>query len=971
LDLLIAIILAFSYGYGTFHAVMEYCIMTSFTNLVELRPEVTDPRRALHGIVSLSGIISDEPDAIERSDEAFLDLTYPSEAMIRLLARLNTTFHDVGGDRKGLFVIRGGYGSGKSHVLVALYHLLHGSAPARAWLQQHKINFSPPQGVEVVLMPMINLRLRDGRGARYLWEPIFERLGYDGFMPGPDSYFPTEHHIREALGGRPVALIIDELERWLLPIGEVAQRQANLTFLQNLTSYAQDGSRGLIVLITLLGLEPEVDTLISRADRWDDDLTGAPDRAQMVLHRLVRSVDHDRAEGVVETYMEVYRAASESFGDVDFQGYEQYMLSAYPFHPEVIRNVFDRYSSVARAEERSYQNSRGALRLLGHMLEVAADGDGSQLNHRNLLLTGDIAIDIRRISNDLNNLNPKLLQVARNDLQESQNAGVYLARPILSAALLHSLGDPEEERLLGAQMPDLLFACLRPGEEGLTPTDVETALGKLGLTAVHLHHETNPERWRFKESVNLEAQVIRRAGRVDGEKAVTEIVNTLHELVPDAYVHPQETAPDRAELVIVLADRKLADREVLDQLYHGRQYPNGLVIVEPRDHGVLTDNQDILALARRRLAAKELQGPDAGSVALEAGDLLVVIEDRYHKLLKRRLQDSYGLWRRPVGGGADLRFAAQTVVLSRDGILHAVGERYDVSDYRSKVSELLESRPMPLTVAEVCQAFYRQRTFPKPMSGGRPSDEGVHQAIRDLVASRQLTLIKEGDAHFICGSDPGFLQDRWSVRPARREDFPDVDIRQVVYQTANRDQMMTLREAREQVHAEAARRELRAVTDDEIYTTIQEMAVSGQVEIPDWDQDTPVRQLPESFIIRRPQAAPRRAPAWETIRIGPTSRHAAITELTRQLGKTDALRDVEIEVEQAASGAEIGNLYGALIGAADWQEGRLHVRWTLREVPIRNRDGLLQLLQRLSIPDDAHISIECQRQRPARSAAGQ
>jgi hypothetical protein len=179
-----------------------------------------------------------------------------------------------------------------------------------------------------------------------------------------------------------------------------------------------------------------------------------------------------------------------------------------------------------------------------------------------------------------------------------------------------------------------------------------------------------------------------------------------------------------------------------------------------------------------------------------------------------------------------------------------------------------------------------------------------------------------------------------------------------------------LREAREQVHAEAARRELRAVTDDEIYTTIQEMAVSGQVEIPDWDQDTPVRQLPESSVIRRPQAPPRRAPAWETIRIGPTSRHAVITELTRQLGKTDALRDVEVEVEQTASGVEIGNLYGTLIGAADWQEGRLHVRWTLREVPIRNRDGLLQLLQRLSIPDDAHISIECQRQRPVRSAAG-
>jgi hypothetical protein len=940
--------------------------MPSFTELVELRPEVTDPRRALHGIVSLSDVISDQADAVERSDEAFLDLTYPSEALARLLARLNTTFHDVGGDRKGLFVIRGGYGSGKSHILVALYHLLRGSSIAHAWLKQHQVSFVPPDGVEIILMPMINLRLRNGHGARYLWEPIFEGLGYDGFVPGPGSYFPTEHHIREALAGRRAALIVDELERWLLPIGEAAQRQANLTFLQNLTSYAQDGSRGLLVLITLLGLEPEVDTLISRADRWEDDLTGSPDRASMVLHRLVRSVDRERAEEVVGAYTELYQAARESFGDVDLRGYQDLMLAAYPFHPEVVRNVFDRYSSVARAEERSYQNSRGALRLLGHMLEVASDGDGSQLNHKDLLLTGDIAIDIRRISNDLNNLNPKLLQVARQDLQESMSAGVQLARPVLSAALLHSLGDPEEERLLGAQMPDLLFACLRPGADGLTPTDVETALGKLGLTAVHLHHETNPERWRFKESVNLEAQVIRRAGRIEGEKAVAEIVNTLHELVRDCYVHPHETAPDRAELAIVLCDRKLADQEILDQLYHGRHFPNGLVIVEPRDHGALTDNPDILALAKRRLAAKEMQAPDAGMVALEAGDLLAAIEERYHKLLKRRLQDSYGLWRRPVAGGAELRFAAQTVVLSSDDILRAVADRYSVGDYRSKVLELVESKAMPVSVAEVCQSFYRQRTFPKPMSAGRPSDEGIHEAIRELVTNRQLTLIKEGDAHFVCGSDPGFLQERWSLRPARHEDFPEVDISRVIYQTAEQEPLLTLREAREQVHGQAVRQDLRAVTDDDIYTTIQEMAVSGQLEIPEWDHETPVRQLPESTVIQRPQAPARRAPTWEALHVGPASRHTAITELTRQVGKTDALRDVEIEVEHTALRGNIGTLYEALVSTSEWQEGRLHVRWTLSEVNIRNRDGLLQLLQQLSIPDDAHVNVRFQRQRPAR-----
>ncbi|MBN1934381.1 MAG: hypothetical protein JW934_06935 [Anaerolineae bacterium] len=149
--------------------------MRHFTELVALRPEVTDPTSTLHGIVSLSDIASDDPNVVERSPEAFLSLTYPSEALMRLLARLNTTFNDEGGDRKGLFVIRGGYGSGKSHILVALYHLLHPSKFAEAWLVKHQVDFSPPTDVNVVLLPMINLRLRDGRGARHLWEPFSRR----------------------------------------------------------------------------------------------------------------------------------------------------------------------------------------------------------------------------------------------------------------------------------------------------------------------------------------------------------------------------------------------------------------------------------------------------------------------------------------------------------------------------------------------------------------------------------------------------------------------------------------------------------------------------------------------------------------------------------------------------------------------------------------------------------------------------
>lgn len=48
----------------------------------------------------------------------------------------------------------------------------------------------------------------------------------------------------------------------------------------------------------------------------------------------------------------------------------------YPFHPATIASVFDRYSSVARKEETSYQNSRGALYLLAHLLQETLPPSG-------------------------------------------------------------------------------------------------------------------------------------------------------------------------------------------------------------------------------------------------------------------------------------------------------------------------------------------------------------------------------------------------------------------------------------------------------------------------------------------------------------------------------------------------------------------------------------------------------------------
>lgn len=266
--------------------------MPTIQKLVKLRPEVE--RGNLHGIVSLYALLDAEsPEVFERDPARVLDATYPSAALGRLLHRLQISLYERDTDRKGNFVISGGYGSGKSHVLLTLYHLLAHPDVAHPWLAEHKLDFAPPDDAVVVLMPMTNLTQPDSYApVEYLWEPIFAALGYTGFHHTGNN-FPTVGDLRQAVAGRRVFLIIDEIERWFMPIKDRHQAEANITFLQNLNEFAKNPDNGMFVLLTLLMLEPRICNIVGRDDAFFDDLTGAPDRRSVVLHRLVASVDRD------------------------------------------------------------------------------------------------------------------------------------------------------------------------------------------------------------------------------------------------------------------------------------------------------------------------------------------------------------------------------------------------------------------------------------------------------------------------------------------------------------------------------------------------------------------------------------------------------------------------------------------------------------------------------------------------------
>ena len=118
----------------------------SYASLLTPRKEVL--RDEIDGIIDLANI--NRRGRLENRPQEFLDLTFPTADVRRVVAEINTRFSTTR-PSAGLFLFEGLKGSGKSHLLLLVYHLLSSSRQAQAWLTRHGLQCALPTDAAVVL----------------------------------------------------------------------------------------------------------------------------------------------------------------------------------------------------------------------------------------------------------------------------------------------------------------------------------------------------------------------------------------------------------------------------------------------------------------------------------------------------------------------------------------------------------------------------------------------------------------------------------------------------------------------------------------------------------------------------------------------------------------------------------------------------------------------------------------------------
>jgi|GEM_PF-6701492 len=313
----------------------------------------------------------------------FLSRTYPTEAVRGLLRKV--VGRVLGQGEEGTYILRSGFGGGKTHALLAVYHLFRlGDVGKVDWVVRDVLGGAREvPRARVVAIDCNALSIRSS--PRTLWGELGRQLGAWDLVRDLDAEYrsPMKRDIEEIIGrGGPNVILIDELGELLRSIegernGDERRRMYSqvVAFFRQLT--AALGPRDALIVAF-----PEEASRASSKPPYDEEVLAQLDQVAMVLgrknvgmvpvekdevpkvlrRRLLGNPEagDDQAREIAREFNKYYRDRVSKFpSKVIEPNYQNRLIDYYPVHPELMDVLYDRVSTIPE-----FQRTRGALALM-------------------------------------------------------------------------------------------------------------------------------------------------------------------------------------------------------------------------------------------------------------------------------------------------------------------------------------------------------------------------------------------------------------------------------------------------------------------------------------------------------------------------------------------------------------------------------------------------------------------------------
>ena len=496
---------------------------------------------------------------------SFFSQTFITPGIRTLLVNALKRLGGSGGDP--VIQTKTGFGGGKTHSLIALYHLVKSTdalinPPADREEHQRtsdEINriiqdaeWDPAVGVvpRVAVLDGSYLAETDLTATRETGDPLNTLWGVMAYqLGGQDAYEIVGGAARggTAPGGAqldellehvgPCVILMDELVAYVRNAGDA--KDNIYTFIQALTqSVRRSNNAVLVVTLPESAVEAggeggadalsRLDSILSRIEaKWEP--LEVHETFEVVRRRLFGRVRDNAARNqVCEAFSRMYASSRRDYPqDVSEPHYLDRMKACYPIHPEIFDRLYSDWSSIP-----GFQRTRGVLRMMANCISrLYLRGDASPL-----IMPANLTLDDPALSNEFLPLlngewRPVLTEVdsdgSRTDnidinIQRFSNVG-GAARRIARTVFL---GSAASGAVRGIDDRRIHLGVVEPGQ-GVSV--YKEALGRMNGALYYLYNSDN--RYYFHAEENLNKVATDRADALSNRDVEECIITHLQEAV--------------------------------------------------------------------------------------------------------------------------------------------------------------------------------------------------------------------------------------------------------------------------------------------------------------------------------------------------------------------------------------------------------------------------------------------------------
>ena len=473
-----------------------------------------------------------------RNPTEFFRRTYLTQSLTGLLANGLRRLSGQGGEP--VVQLQTNFGGGKTHSMLALYHLFSGAQPG----QLDGID-DIMQTADVTEMPRVNrvvlvgnrispgnpVTKPDGTQVCTLWGELAWQLGhaaggqqearaaFERVRADDEKATNPGDALRQLLTDYGPALIL--IDEWVayarqlhdesdLPAGSF---ETQFTFAQALSESAKLPPNCLLVIslpasdrpsdrtasddIEVGGLRgrealARLGNVIGRVDSsWRP--ASADESFEIVRRRLFEQISgasFTTRDNVARAFLDLYRSKSEDFPAATREAdYEKRMREAYPIHPEVFERLYSDWSTLP-----SFQRTRGVLRLMAAVIHTLWES----VDRNPLILPASIPLDDGRVQFEMTRYLPaNWVPVIERDIDGSGSRPVQLDGTITNLGRHNACRRVARTVFLGSapmqaaanqglEERRIKLGCAMPGE---SVSDFGDALRRLADSATYLYRD--------------------------------------------------------------------------------------------------------------------------------------------------------------------------------------------------------------------------------------------------------------------------------------------------------------------------------------------------------------------------------------------------------------------------------------------------------------------------------------------------